>query len=60
MALFECNKKNTNTNKVSATVHCNNNQESNCNWSKVSILLLVINKTTTQVGNGADMTLIST
>lgn len=46
--------------KVSAATHCDNDQESNCNRSKVSLLLLVANKTTTQVGNGTDMTVIST
>jgi len=54
MALFKYK------NKVSATMHCDNGQESNHNWSKVSILLLLISKTTTQVGNGADMNVIST
>lgn len=42
-------------------MHCHTDQGNNHNWSKVSILILVINKTTaTQVGNGSDMTVIST
>jgi hypothetical protein len=61
MALFEYNKKNTNANtKFQLLCTVIMTRKANAATARYPYLLLVINKTTTHVGNGADMTIIST